>query len=434
VAGREVVENGLPSRDELTVYGMGSTWTDQQWLAQVVIYAAHSLGGFALLTILTALLVVAAFALAAAAARSLGAGPRAIWLLFLPVLMAAPWAWTVRAQMLALPLYTGLLWLLASQARNPTRRVWFALVLLVVWGNVHGSAALGALLVVLLGAYELVRSRGSSWRRSVALTILAPLAILITPYSPVDMIRYYHLLLVDPPFAGRVTEWQWPDPAVNTAAFYVVVAITIPLIAWRWRRLELFDLAVLTLTLVGAFAAIRGVVWFALACMVFLPVAIGQAFESRNPGVPRRGLNRGIAVGLGVAVVAVATATLLRDESWFERDWPAEPVEAIKSTLRTEDRVFIPDRFSDWILFKIPDLRGRIAYDVRFEIYDRRFFDRLARYAGEEGSDWKSFADGYRLVVVDEKRRSHTADFLEEPGARVIYRGEELTIVERLRP
>src|SRR4249920_2722414 len=47
--GREVIQHGLPSRDELTIYGLGSTWTDQQWLAQVVIYGFYTLGGFALL-------------------------------------------------------------------------------------------------------------------------------------------------------------------------------------------------------------------------------------------------------------------------------------------------------------------------------------------------------------------------------------------------
>jgi hypothetical protein len=33
---------------------------------------------------------------------------------------------------------------------------------------------------------------------------------------------------------------------------------------------------------------------------------------------------------------------------------------------------------------------------------------------------------------VDETRRSHTAEFLREPGARVVYRDDEITIV--LRP
>ena len=92
--------------------------------------------------------------------------------------------------------------------------------------------------------------------------------------------------------------------------------------------------------------------------------------------------------------------------------------------------MFAPDRFSDWLLWKIPELRSRIAYDVRFELYDREFFDRLAEYNGEAG-DWKSFAEGW-IVLVDETRRSHTDDFLEEPGARVVYRDEEITIV--LRP
>src|SRR5262245_9732238 len=157
-AGREVVENGLPSHDELTVYGLGATWTDQQWLAQVAMYGVYSLGGFALLSIMACASVVGAFALAAAASRSLGAGPRAIWLLFLPVLISAALGWSIRAQMLTLPLYTGLLWLLATEARRPTNRVWIALPLLVLWGNMHGSAALGALLVLLLCAYELVRT------------------------------------------------------------------------------------------------------------------------------------------------------------------------------------------------------------------------------------------------------------------------------------
>jgi hypothetical protein len=68
---------------------------------------------------------------------------------------------------------------------------------------------------------------------------------------------------------------------------------------------------------------------------------------------------------------------------------------------------------------------------VRFELYDRPFFDRLAAYNNEEGKDWKSFADGYRIVVVDETIRSHTKEFLAEPDARVIFRNKDLTIVER---
>jgi len=431
MAGREVVENGLPSRDEITVYGLGATWTDQQWLAQIFMYGIHSLGGFALLSIAACLFVVSAFSIAAVAARQLGAGARAIGGMFLPVLVAAPWAWSIRAQMLALPLYTGLLWLLASEVRRPTRRIWLALPLLVVWANVHGSVALGALLVMLLGAYELVARRGATWPRSLALLLVAPLAVLATPYGPLETARYYHLLLVDPPFAGRVTEWTWSDPAVDTMFFYALAAIAIVLVWLGRRRLTLFDIAVLALTFVGAVNAIRGIVWFALACMIFVPVAIGHRLESKNPGEPRRGLNLGIAVGLTVAVLAVAGSLFLQDETWFEEYWPPEAVEAVRTELEPDDRLFAPDRFSDWMLFKIPELRGRIAYDVRFELYDDAFYNALQDYNFETGTNWRSFADGYRLVLVDETTKSHTPDFLAEPGTRATYRDDEITLIVR---
>jgi hypothetical protein len=434
VTGREVVHHGLPRHDELTVYGLGLTWTDQQWLAQVFMYAVYSLGGFALLSIATCASVVGAFSIAAAAARSLGAGARAFWVMFLPVLVAAPWGWSIRAQMLALPLYTALLWLLASEARTPTRRVWLALPLLVVWANIHGSVALGALLVVLLGVYELVRSRGRTWARGVGLVVLAPLAVLVTPYGPADTVRYYHLLLVDPPFAGRVTEWRWASPGTDTMFFYALAAIAIVLVWLGRRHLSVFDILVLALTFAGGVNAIRGIVWFALACMVFLPVAIGRKLESKRQGEPKRGLNIAIATGLAVALLAAAGSLFARDETWFEDYWPHETVDAVKAELRPGDRVFAPDRFSDWMLFKIPELRGRVAYDVRFELYDRAFFDRLQNYNYEDGPDWKSFADGYRIVIVDETSKSHTKDLLEEPGARVIYRDDEITVVARARP
>lgn len=431
VTGREVVDHGLPRHDELTVYGFGQTWTDQQWLAQVAVYGLHALGGHALLAVATCAVVVGALALAAAGARSLGAGPRAIWALFLPVLLAAPWAWTIRAQMLALPLFTALLWLLAAEARRPSRRVWLAFPLLAVWANVHGSVALGALLTMLLGLTELVRARGRPSARSVLLLALPPLAVLATPYGPVATARYYHLMLIDPPFAGRVTEWQWASPAVDTLFFYVLVAAALPLVLLGRRLLRLFDLAVLSLTLLGAVTAIRGIVWFALACLVLLPVAIGDLLESRRPAALRRRLNAALAGGLSAAFLGVALVSLLRHGSWYEQEWPRAPVEAVRAELRPGDRVYAPDRFADWLLWKLPELRGRVAYDVRFEVYEPEFFDRLQRYASQEGADWLSITAGFRVVLVDETFSSSTDALLAETGARAVYRDDELTVVVR---
>jgi hypothetical protein len=431
VGGREIVQHGLPHHDTLTVVGFGRTWTDQQWGAQLLLYGIHSLGGLPLLAVVDSVIVLGAFSIAVAAARTLGGGPRAIWVLFLPVLMAAPWAWTIRAQLFALPLYTGLLWLLAAEARRPSRRVYIAFPLLLVWANLHGSVALGAMLTMLLGAVGLVTGRGRTVLRTVLLLLVPPLTLLATPYGPVATARYYNVLLVNPPFDHDITEWMWSKPEWRTLVFYLLGAAAVPLAIWGRKRLTLFDISVLVLTFAGAVEAVRGIPWFALACMIFLPVAIGASLERKNPGPVFRRLNTALAIGSAAVLVGLAAASLVRNPAWYEQEWPLQPIAAVRGALRPDTRVFAPDVFSDWLLWKIPELRGRVAYDVRFEIYPKAFFPPLLRYNGEYGKTWKDFANGYPVVLVDEGERSHTADFLAEPGARKIYHDEDVTVVIR---
>ena len=430
--GREIFELGLPMRDEWTVLALGRTWTDQQWGAQLLAYGAHALGGHPFLTVFAEGFVFAAFAIAAAAGRSLGAGPRAIALVLFPVIVAAPFAWTIRAQIFALPLYTGLLWLLTSEVRRPSRRVYIAFPLLVVWANIHGSVSLGALLVMLLGAIELVSSRGRSGLRSILLLVLPPLAVLATPYGPLTMARYYHLLLFDPPFDRNVTEWQWADPDLDTLGFYVLSAAALVVVLVRWRRLTVFGGVTLALTFVGAVWAIRGIPWFALACMVLLPAAIGQALESK-PAPIRRRVNRSLTAGAAAIFLAVVVASLVRDASWYERRWPEASVhEAVATAAGSDASVFAATRYGDWLLWKVPSLRGRIAYDVRFEIYDPETFLRIALFRGEQGDGWKTLADGYDVIVLEsDAEPSSVPDFLAEPGARALYRDDSITIVQR---
>ena len=417
MAGREVWENGLPSVDELTVYGIGSTWTDQQWLAQLVVLARTRSAGTRSSRSSTAASVVAAFSIAAAASRSLGAGARAIWVMFLPVLVAAPGRGPSAPRCSPSPCTRacsgfshrrpggrrtacGSRCRCSSSGRTCTgasRSARCSCCSSRPTSSCQAEEARGG------GASRSPRSR--RWPRSPPRT------------GPVDTARYFHLLLVDPPFAGRVTEWHWADPAFNTMFFYALAAIAIPIVWLGRRRLTLFDVAALALAFVGAVTAIRGIVWFALACMVFVPVAIGHAREPR-PG------------RASAKLVAISAVSPPRSSRWPSRcscgtsrgsrsTGRRKAVETVRTELQPGDRVFAPDRFSDWLLWRFQS-SAAVAYDVRFEVYDRAFFDRLAEYNGEAG-DW-SFAEGYRITLVDETRRSHTAEFLRGRRARRLPR------------
>ena len=69
MAGREVVDHGLPETESITILGQGATWTNQQWLAQVVFYGAHELAGMRAVVLLGIALVLLALGLATATAR-----------------------------------------------------------------------------------------------------------------------------------------------------------------------------------------------------------------------------------------------------------------------------------------------------------------------------------------------------------------------------
>jgi hypothetical protein len=430
MAGREVVEHGLPRTEEITVLGQGATWTDQQWLAQLVFYGAEAVAGLRLVVVLDIALVLLALALAVATARSVGASSRATFLVGLLAVLAGPWGWTIRAQSTALPLFAGQLWLLVDAYRNGVRRrTLLALPLLVLWANLHGSVVLGVGLTVLLALAVLIRGRGAEPLVPIGLLVGAPLCVLVTPYGW-DIVAYYDLMLVDAPFADILREWQWSRPSGTTALFWVLALVAAGLVAvGRCRsRLTVFELLVLGVTLVGAVQAVRGVIWFALACAAILPVALDGIITRPDPSA--RGLNRAISVASLAALALAFAVTLARPPSWFAQEWPEKRVAAVREATRDPaTRLLATDGTADWLLWRLPELRGRVGYDVRFELYDPATIDRIARYGRRQGAGWAGLADGYSVVLVD--NRPHLEALLAEPGSRLVFRDDELALVAR---
>src|SRR5918995_299450 len=162
VSGREVAENGIPRSDSLTVWTKGVSWIDQQWLAPLVFFGAHVLGGLKLVMLLHAAALVGALGMALASARSLGASVRSTWLVGAVCMLIAPWSLAMRAQSLAIPMFVALVWLLASDSRSPSRRVFLVLPLLVLWANIHGTVTLACALVALRGLTIAVSRRGGT--------------------------------------------------------------------------------------------------------------------------------------------------------------------------------------------------------------------------------------------------------------------------------
>ncbi len=300
--GGRIVANGLPHHETLTAWSHGAEWVDQQWLAQLVFHGAYVAGGIKLTLLLHAVLAIGAFAGAVVAARLRGGSPSRVAVVAVVCLPIVVFAWPLRAQSLAYPLFVALLWLLVRDAGSPSRRVFLVFPLLALWANLHGSVVLAAALVVLRGAVGLVstRSRGSLVRNG-ALVAAPALFVFASPYGA-GLAGYYHRMLFDSALSKYIVEWQPTSPKPVTAPFFAAAFGAVWLLA-RSRRLTAFERLVVLLMIGAALAGVRNLAWFGLAAIVLLPPALEEIWPARSDAkTPLLGVLAG-AAALAVAVV-----------------------------------------------------------------------------------------------------------------------------------
>jgi hypothetical protein len=438
LGGREIVAHGLPHHDTLAVWSHGQTWIDQQWLANLFYYGVYAVGGLtaaARANVLVFLLIVAG---ALWFARSRGGGPVSVAICSIPMLIVG--VEFIRAQVLAELLFVPLLALLASESRTPTRRVFFAFPLLALWANIHGSVVFAAALVALLGVIEAMAVLGAAkprLRKLVRPLLLVAVpwpCILISPYGT-SVLSYFGSTLRNPEFPRYLTEWASPTLAsLWGMILFASAGLAIALIARRPRELTTFEIAALSLSLIGAIMAVRSIPWFAIAIAMLIPQLLGRELATsqtdRSLTRPQRAM---VAAAAATAVVLVGIAAV-RPGQPVSTDWPQGAVGAVENALRADPgaRVIAGYDLADWLLFEAPRLRGRIAFDGRWEILPRQQFLAAMRYFGQVTPAWQTPSDGYRLVVLNPA----TADRLvrwyrKQPGVKVLYRSPRVVLFDR---
>jgi hypothetical protein len=438
LGGREIVAHGVPHQDTLAVWSHGHAWIDQQWLANLFYYGAYAVGGVTAAARANVLVFLLAVAGVLWFARSRGAGPVSVAVCSIPMLIVG--VEFIRAQVLAELLFVPLLALLASESRAATRRVFFAFPLLVLWANVHGSVVFAAALVAVLGGVEAVavlRSAKPRFRRLSRPLLLAAVpwpCILVSPYGT-SVLSYFASTLRNPEFPRYLTEWASPTLAsLWGMILFVSAALAIALIARRPRALTSFEIAALALALVGAISAVRSIPWFAIAVAMLIPQLLGRELSSAqtNPSLTRS-QRAMVAAAAATAVVLVGIAAV-RPGQPVSTDWSPGAVAAVENALRADPgaRVIAGYDLADWLLFETPALRGRIAFDGRWEILSRPQFLAAMRYFGQVTPEWQVPSDGYRLVVLNPATAGGLVRWYgKQPGVKVLYRSPRAVLFDR---
>jgi hypothetical protein len=436
VGGRQIWNSWLPHHDSLAIWSQGTTWVDQQWLGQLLFYGLHAVGGLRLLLLVHAALLVGGLGLALAFARHSGGSSRSVALVGVVALFVALPNTAARTQAFAYVFFVAVFWLLAADARRPSHRVLLALPILVLWANVHGSAVLGAGLVVLWAIATVVRAgrRAGAERarvRAAALAVAAPLCLLASPYG-FSLAGYYHGVLGAGAFRDVVAEWR-PTTFPEQWPFFVLALAAVALVARKPRRLSLFEHLALLCMLVAALDAIRNIAWFAFVAAMVVPRALDGVWPLGQAPLRRR-VNLALSLfALGIIVAAFGVAAA-RPARWYVRGFPRGAVDAVAGATARDPslRVFSNEGYSDWLLWKLPSLSGRVAFDARFELLTSGQLRAISHFRNQSSADWLASASGYRLLVLDPRHEEPAVRVvLDEPGTKQLYRDAGVAVLLR---
>jgi hypothetical protein len=428
VSGRLIWDSGLPHHDTLTALTAGKSWVDEQWLAQLGFYGLWSVGGVVLAMFSLVALYTGSYAILAVGTRFGGASARSVALVTGVSFLVGVQNTILRAQVPAYLLCALVLLLLVTDRGRLSPRVYLTLPLLVLWANVHGSVLVGAALVSLYGATQLARGRLTR----AGVLLLAPWpCVLVSPYA-LDLPGYYRSVLDNPTLAHNVGEWG-ASTLLGQPLFFALLAAGLVLVTLARRRLTLFGILAFAATGLFGMLAIRNIVWFALVSTTVLPAALDAAWPSRESR-RRSGLNLALAAVGGSLAVLTAAVVAARGSDWLEGGYPAEAAAAVSSAARASPgtRIFANEKYADWLLFEHPQLAGKVAYDVRFELLSRPQLERIVAFRAEQGPDWLRAARGYALLVLHPRADSGAVRLLKaEPGTSTLFRDDNVVVLKR---
>ncbi|MCG3130226.1 MAG: hypothetical protein FLDDKLPJ_00980 [Phycisphaerae bacterium] len=453
--GEEILHaRALPASDPFSWTRAGEPWIATQYLGEVALAAAYTLGGYPLVTLMCALVLAGLFRWVYRANIEAGAWP--IWAIVVTMLGAA----AASGQFLARPLLMTLVgvplsFVVASayaSGKCGCGRLAGLVLLSLIWAQTHPGVLGGIVTVGLVGAgalFETVMIRDPAARREtvrrgaqiLATAALMSLTTLATPHGlawPASILELMRLQVLP----RLVDEWQATDwTAPDGLAAAALLLLTITGYAMRHERPKAW------MALVGGFwllqavqsgrhVSIFGLVLAVQAGAVLLDVKAAPVFFSRVAAriplfsLPIRDRERrmqfdGVAPIAAIGILALWAAS--PDGRWTGLSRAGPPQDkyafALIEHLRRDpppQPIFNDINFGGHLIHHAPHLR--VYVDDRFELYRDEFIEAYERVMTQPRKYAEAVFEqgGVRSVIVGAS--TPLASFLDDrPGWRRVY-------------
>lgn len=333
---RETLERGLVREDLFSWTIRGEAVGTDQWLGQLLFHLGYAVaewrGVLAVRAVAVALLI--GLLMAAALARRPGR-PLIAVVTALPPLLLTRFVWSERPEIFGFVCFAAFVLLL--QLRGALALVLIA-PLLVVWANLHGSFALGAVLALVVGVYGL---RTDPARRAGYLAVMggALLSFVATP-AGIGTLVAPGIHLLDPP--RQIQEWTVPDALTFPGALWALTLGLVIATAALAPPARMLDVLLIVPVAALSLTAVRQMPLLAVVAVPYLadraPLAWTElrrrlGLELRLPPLaPARPIPRRLdAVAAAIALALVLGAAAAGSDAPDETGHPVAALAALPS-------------------------------------------------------------------------------------------------------
>ncbi len=450
--GEWMLQNGLPRNDIFTYTASAHTWTDHEWLTEVLMAWIYTHGGMAAISIAFGLITWTGLWLILRAARAdrqpyilVGLG------MALAVAAASP-IWGPRAQMITFLFVCIELYWLRTYLEGRSRMINWLPLLVVLWVNLHGGFVIGFGFLAVAIAAEGIRwllyrhdlAARAHVKRLAIIGGVCLLAALVNPYGPA--IYPWVLKTVGSPAQERlIVEWFSPDFHRNDLKVFEAM-IMLVFAGFTLRRPSLYDFLLSLAVLALALQSVRNVALFVAATTPILINTWSAVWREqadrrgwRLGNIPQRPLLAG-TTGLALAVIAAATAGqvaghLAQQRSLTRQEYPVAAADWMAAHPdQVGTRMFNQYGWGGYLAYRFyPDPARRVFIFGEAELMGddllQRYQDVAALRAG-----WVQTLDDYRVDYVVFNRDAALTDVLAtEPGWKLAYEDSVADIYVRAR-
>lgn len=422
--GEMFLANGhLPATDPFSFTMAGKTWFAWEWLADVVLALAHQLDGLQGVVLLAGAVIALTSSMLLRYMLWLRVNVVVAILSMLLICSVSSVHWLARPHMFTWGFLIATLWLLESDRREQSWKVWLLVPMGALWTNLHGgwvalivTTAIFAAGTGLEDIWRHVQKQGwkfhipSSARRYLLVCGLCLAATVVNPYG-FELHSHVGSYLQSDFILDHVQEFQSPRFRTESMrVLEVMIFAAFFVAAFMVRRGEFVRPLLMAAWAHACLTSVRHAPLFAIVALPYIALEVtrliqtasksgwslaqvledlGKDYGTEGATASEQGPPLGWLPIAGVVLVAMTLNARSGEERWTaafpEVRFPTVAVEALGERLSGQ-RVLTSDQWGDYLIYRLfPNYLTFI--DGRSDFYSPEIRDD---YMSILGSDWKA--------------------------------------------